>query len=104
MTMPYSPSRATFQGNGVATTFPFSFKVWSTDQLTVTVTTPDATYTEEDVTAQCAITLTESGGTVTYTRNGAPLARRGRALHHPQHALCAGGGPGFRLPFRPAGH
>ncbi len=73
MTMPYSPSRATFQGNGVATTFPFSFKVWSTDQLTVTVTTPDATYTEEDVTAQCAITLTESGGTVTYTRNGAPL-------------------------------
>ena len=36
MTMPYSPGRALFEGNGTATDFPFSFKVWETDQLSVT--------------------------------------------------------------------
>ena len=38
MTMPYSPGRALFEGNGTATDFPFSFKVWGTEQLTVTLT------------------------------------------------------------------
>ena len=74
MTMPFSPSRTVFHGNGVATTFPFAFKVWSADQLTVTVTMPGATeQTEEDVTAQCSISLTESGGSVVYLREGSPL-------------------------------
>ena len=41
MTMPYSPGRALFEGNGTATDFPFSFKVWGTEQLTVTLTGPD---------------------------------------------------------------
>lgn len=105
MTMPFSPSRTVFHGNGVATTFPFAFKVWSADQLTVTVTMPGATeQTEEDVTAQCSISLTESGGSVVYLREGSPLPAGGRALHHPRHALCSGSGPGFRLPLRPPGY
>ena len=74
MTLDTNISKTIFHGNGVATTFPFAFKVWSADQLTVTVTMPDATeQTEEDVTAQCSISLTESGGSVVYLREGSPL-------------------------------
>ena len=74
MTLDTNISKTIFHGNGVATTFPFAFKVWSADQLTVTVTMPGATeQTEEDVTAQCSISLTESGGSVVYLREGSPL-------------------------------
>ena len=38
MTLPYSPSRAVYEGNGAATAFPFAFKVWSTDQLNISIT------------------------------------------------------------------
>ena len=70
MTLPYSPSRAVYQGNGAATAFPFAFKVWSTDQLSVSVTSPDGfTAAAQGWTAS----LGECGGTLTYLHEGAPL-------------------------------
>lgn len=105
MTMPFSPSRTVFHGNGVATTFPFAFKVWSADQLTVTVTMPGATeQTEEDVTAQCASALPKAGGSVVYLREGAPCPAGAVLSITRDMALCSGSGPGFRLPLRPPGY
>lgn len=70
MTLPYSPSRAVYQGNGAATAFPFAFKVWNTDQLSVSVTSPEGrTTAAQGWTAN----LGENGGTLTYLHNGAPL-------------------------------
>lgn len=70
MTLPYSPSRAVYEGNGAATAFPFAFKVWSTDQLNISLTSPKG----ETCPAQgWAATIGESGGTVTYLHDGAPL-------------------------------
>ena len=70
MTLPYSPSRAVYQGNGTATAFPFAFKVWSTDQLSVSVTSPDG----HSAAAQgWTASLGENGGTLTYLHNGTPL-------------------------------
>lgn len=70
MTLPYSPSRAVFQGNGAATAFPFAFKVWSTDQLSVSLTSPEGhTAPAQGWTAS----LGENGGTVTYLHDGTPL-------------------------------
>ena len=70
MTLPYSPSRAVYQGNGAATAFPFAFKVWNTNQLSVSLTSPDGrTTAAQGWTAN----LGESGGTLTYLHNGAPL-------------------------------
>ena len=70
MTLPYSPSRAAYQGNGAATAFPFAFKVWSTDQLSVSLTSPDGRTTAAQ---GWTASLGESGGTLTYLHNGAPL-------------------------------
>lgn len=70
MTLPYSPSRAVYEGNGAATSFPFAFKVWNTDQLNISVTSPK----EETSPAQgWTASIGESGGTVTYLHDGAPL-------------------------------
>ena len=70
MTLPYSPSRAVYEGNGAATAFPFAFKVWSTEQLSVSLTSPEG----RTAPAQgWAASLGESGGTVTYLHQGAPL-------------------------------
>ena len=70
MTLPYSPSRAVYQGNGAATAFPFAFKVWSTDQLSVSITSPEGrTTAAQGWTAN----LGENGGTLTYLHNGVPL-------------------------------
>ena len=70
MTLPYSVSRARYLGNGTATVFPFSFKVWKTSQLEVTLTAPDGSSQQaRGWTAQ----LSAEGGSVTYLHNGAPL-------------------------------
>ena len=70
MTLPFSPSRAVYQGNGAATAFPFAFKVWSTDQLSVSITSPQGrTTAAQGGTAS----LGERGGTLTYLHNGTPL-------------------------------
>ena len=70
MTLPFSPSRAVYQGNGAATAFPFAFKVWSTDQLSVSITSPQGRTTAAQ---GWTASLGESGGTLTYLHNGTPL-------------------------------
>lgn len=70
MTMPYSPGRALFEGNGTATEFPFSFKVWGAEQLAVTLTGPDGLSRPAD---GWTARLDEHGGSVSYLHEGAPL-------------------------------
>lgn len=70
MTMPYSPGRALFEGNGTATDFPFSFKVWGTEQLSVTLTGPDG---NSRPASGWNARLDDDGGSVTYLHEGAPL-------------------------------
>ncbi|HZF61645.1 MAG TPA: hypothetical protein VEZ52_08495 [Desulfovibrio sp.] len=70
MTLPYSPSRAVYEGNGAATAFPFAFKVWNTDQLNISVTSPKG---ETSPAQGWTASIGESGGTVTYLHDGAPL-------------------------------
>ena len=70
MTLPYSPSRAVYEGNGAATAFPFAFKVWSTDQLNISITSPKG---ETSPAQGWTANIGESGGTVTYLHDGAPL-------------------------------
>lgn len=69
MTLPYSASIATFMGNGIATKFPFSFKVWDKSQLQLSVVRPDGVLLDIPFTAQ----LTATGGTVTVLYEGKPL-------------------------------
>ncbi|WP_301966292.1 hypothetical protein [uncultured Desulfovibrio sp.] len=70
MTMPCSPGRALFEGNGTATDFPFSFKVWGTEQLSVTLTGPDG---NSRPASGWNARLDDDGGSVTYLHDGAPL-------------------------------
>ena len=70
MTMPYSASRALFEGNGAATQFPFSFRVWEESQLVVSLTSPQG---ETSRATGWTATLSDSGGTVRYLHKGAPL-------------------------------
>lgn len=70
MTMPYSPGRALFEGNGTATEFPFSFKVWSAEQLAVTLTGPDGSSRPA---GNWSARLSDDGGSVSYLHEGAPL-------------------------------
>ena len=68
--MPRGASRALYTGNGQAVEFPFFFKVFEEDQLSVLLTSP------EGVTSAATgwpAELDESGGTVRYLHNGAPL-------------------------------
>ncbi len=77
MTLDTSVSKALFKGNGAATEFPFSFRVWDAAELIVQVTGADGA--ARDVTAQCSIVLSDEGGVVTYAPGGEPLPA-GQAL------------------------
>ena len=70
MTMPYSASRALFLGNGAATQFPFSFRVWDESQLVVSLTSPQGRTSRA---TGWTATLTGTGGTLSYLHEGAPL-------------------------------
>lgn len=70
MTMPYSPSRAVYEGNGAATRFPFSFKVWDASQLVVTLTSPAGLTTEA---SGWTADIGASGGEIVYLHDAAPL-------------------------------
>lgn len=70
MTMQSKVSKAVFNGNGATTDFPFDFKVWDTSEMSVTITGPDGV--SIPATGWTA-TLTDTGGTVTYRKDGAPL-------------------------------
>ncbi len=63
-------SKAVFEGNGVATHFPFEFRVWDNTQLRVEITTP---YFNAYFVDNWTASITETGGVVTYVHEGAPL-------------------------------
>ena len=64
MTLESTINKNRYIGNGATTQFPFTFKIWKTDQILVYV--GDGT-TEQEVSAQCTIDITASGGTVTFS-------------------------------------
>lgn len=70
MTMPYSASRALFEGNGAATQFPFSFRVWDESQLVVSLTSPQGKTSRA---TGWTAALTDTGGTLSYLHEGTPL-------------------------------
>ena len=70
MSLESSISKAVFQGNGATVEFPFAFTVWNATEIKVQVTGPDGVI--QDVTAQCSVMLSESGGTVTYAPGELP--------------------------------
>lgn len=70
MTMQSKVSKAVFNGNGATTDFPFDFRVWDTSELSVTITGPDGA---SMLATGWTATLTDTGGTVTYRKDGAPL-------------------------------
>lgn len=63
MTLESTINKNRYIGNGATTQFPFTFKIWKTDQILVYV--GDGT-TEQEVSAQCSVSITASGGTVTF--------------------------------------
>ncbi|MCH5278081.1 MAG: hypothetical protein J1E80_09680 [Desulfovibrionaceae bacterium] len=71
MSLESSLSKAVFTGNGAAVEFPFSFRVWDAAELMVMATGRDGLI--RDVTAECAVRLSDSGGTVRYAPGGQPL-------------------------------
>lgn len=70
MTLPYSPSKAVYSGNGVTVDFPFAFKIWESAQLMVEVVDPQGVVTPA---TGWTATFTDHGGTVTYRKDGIPL-------------------------------
>ena len=77
MSLPFSPGRALFEGNGIATQFPFNFKVWDASELAVSVTSSDGKSSQAK---DWTVTLTDTGGTVSYLHAG----------HRAQHVLQSG--------------
>lgn len=63
MTLESTINKNRYIGNGATTQFPFTFKVWKTKQILVYVGNGT---TEQEVSRYCTITLTASGGTVTF--------------------------------------
>ena len=70
MTISSSVSKATLNGDGVQTEFPFAFKVWKAGDLEVSITSPAGANT---VVTDWTVELGASGGTVTYPTMGYPL-------------------------------
>ena len=63
MTLESTINKNRYIGNGATTLFPFTFRVWKIDQVLVLV--GDGTQ-EQDVSAQCSVDITATGGTVTF--------------------------------------
>ena len=68
-----------FAGNGVATTFPFSFKVFSAGDVSLTLTDTNGNDTLLVLNSDYSVTLNANqnnnpGGSVTYPLSGSPLA------------------------------
>ena len=64
MTLESTINKNRYIGNGATTQFPFTFKIWKTDQILVYVGDGE---TEQEVSAQCSIEISRSGGTVTFS-------------------------------------
>lgn len=63
MTLESTINKNRYIGNGATTQFPFTFKIWKTGQILVYV---GDGMTEQEVSAQCTVNITASGGTVTF--------------------------------------
>ena len=70
MTMSSSVSKVTLNGNGVQTSWPFSFKVWKAADLEISITNAEGVTT---VVSNWSVVLAGVGGTVTYPTSGDPL-------------------------------
>lgn len=83
MTVPATPRRAgPFYGDGSATQFPFSFKVYARSDVLVTVALPSGDATPLVLDTDYSVTLnlnqdTSPGGYVTYPISGSPLPNGG---------------------------
>lgn len=79
MTIPSTPrSAGPFAGNGVATAFPFAFRVFAADDIAVTLTAPDGAQTGLVLDSDYSVTLNPDqnaspGGSIVYPISGAPL-------------------------------
>ena len=62
MAIESNTSKAVFIGNGVTRSFPFSFKIWDKDQITVTVRDTDGNIYSLRFGADYTIVLNEQGG------------------------------------------
>lgn len=102
MTVPATTRRAgPFLGNDVATSFPFTFKVFSSADIELTLTDADAVETvlvlDSDYSVSVNADQTASpGGTITYPLSGSPLAT-GETL------VCLGALPYDQTAAFPAG-
>lgn len=80
MTVPATTRRAgPFTGNGVTTSFPFTFKTFDTEDLAVTLTDADALESTLVLDSDYSVTLNgdqdaSPGGSITYPISGAALA------------------------------
>ncbi len=63
-------SKAVFQGNGAATQFPFTFKVWEASHLAIEVV--DEEGIEQDL-SPWTVELSDTGGILHYRHKGVPL-------------------------------
>ncbi len=70
MTMSSAVSKVTLNGDGVQTSWPFSFKVWKAADLEVSITNALGVTT---VVSNWSVVLTDTGGTVTYPTSGPAL-------------------------------
>jgi hypothetical protein len=80
MTLPATTRRAgPFEGNDATTTFPFTFKVFATDELVVYLTSTTGVETVLTLDSDYSVTLNgdqtaDPGGDITYPLSGDPLA------------------------------
>jgi hypothetical protein len=74
MTLESRINQNRYIGNGVTTQFPFTFKVWELDQVVVYAGDGDGR-NEQDVSTQCTVNITASGGTVTFASAPSPGTR-----------------------------
>ena len=73
MTIASTTSKQTFTGNSSATSFPFTFRVLEDTDLVVVVRDTDGAETTKTLTTDYTVSLTETGGTVSYPVSGSPL-------------------------------
>lgn len=71
MTIASAVSKVTLNGNGSTTAFPFSFKVWKSTDLEVSIT--DASGNVATTTSWSVVLNPSGGGTVAYPTSGPPL-------------------------------
>ena len=64
MSLENSTSKVIYQGNGSTKVFSFTFKVWEPSQVRVMLS--DANGLESDVTLQTSVSMSATGGTVTF--------------------------------------